>query len=297
MREKAIVKIIFLAGEGREMPEILRKRALCTGIWEYVVEAPLIARKARAGQFVIIRLHERGERIPLTLADWDAGAGTITLVVQAVGKSTREMAERFGEGEEIRDVAGPLGTPSEIERYGTVVCVGGGVGIAPIYPIARALKAAGNRVVTIAGARRKDLLFWLERLKKVSDELIVTTDDGSFGRKGVVTEPLRELLQRGGVDRIWAIGPAVMMKFCSLVAREFGVPIWVSLNPIMIDGTGMCGVCRVEVAGETKFACVDGPEFDGTQVNWDLFLARLAMYRDLEERALKHYLGTVEERI
>jgi len=279
------------------MAKILKKSALCTGIWEFIVEAPSIASKARAGQFLIIRLHEKGERIPLTLADWDEGEGTITLVVQAAGKSTREMTERFGEGDEIRDVVGPLGTPSEIERYGTVVCVGGGVGIAPIYPIARALKSAGNRIVTIAGARRKDLLFWLDKLEEVSDELIVTTDDGSFGRKGVVTEPLKELLQAGGVDRIWAIGPAVMMKFCSLVAREFGVPIVVSLNPIMIDGTGMCGVCRVEVAGETKFACVDGPEFDGAQVNWDLFLARLAMYRDLEERALKAYLGTMEERV
>ncbi|MCD6540509.1 sulfide/dihydroorotate dehydrogenase-like FAD/NAD-binding protein [Candidatus Bipolaricaulota bacterium] len=279
------------------MAKILKKSALCTGIWEFIVEAPSIASKARAGQFLIIRLHEKGERIPLTLADWDEGEGTITLVVQAVGKSTREMTERFGEGDEIRDVVGPLGTPSEIERYGTVVCVGGGVGIAPIYPIARALKSVGNRIVTIAGARRKDLLFWLDKLEGVSDELIVTTDDGSFGRKGVVTEPLKELLQAGGVDRIWAIGPAVMMKFCSLVAREFGVPIVVSLNPIMIDGTGMCGVCRVEVAGETKFACVDGPEFDGAQVNWDLLLARLAMYRDLEERALKAYLGTMEERV
>jgi len=284
-------------GERREMAKILKKSALCTGIWEFIVEAPSIASKARAGQFLIIRLHEKGERIPLTLADWDEGEGTITLVVQAAGKSTREMTERFGEGDEIRDVVGPLGTPSEIERYGTVVCVGGGVGIAPIYPIARALKSAGNRIVTIAGARRKDLLFWLDKLEEVSDELIITTDDGSFGRKGVVTEPLKELLQAGGVDRIWAIGPAVMMKFCSLTAREFGVPIVVSLNPIMIDGTGMCGVCRVEVAGETKFACVDGPEFDGAQVNWDLFLARLAMYRDLEERALKAYLGTMEERV
>lgn len=279
------------------MAKILKKSALCTGIWEFIVEAPSIASKAKAGQFLIVRLHERGERIPLTLADWDSREGTITLVVQAAGKSTREMTERFGEGDEIRDVVGPLGTPSEIERYGTVVCVGGGVGIAPIYPISRALKAAGNRVVTIAGARRKDLLFWLDKLEGVSDELIVTTDDGSFGRKGLVTEPLRELLQDGGVDRIWAIGPAVMMKFCSLAAQEFGVPIVVSLNPIMIDGTGMCGVCRVEVAGETRFACVDGPEFDGAQVNWDLFLARLAMYRDLEERALKAYLGTMEERV
>jgi ferredoxin--NADP+ reductase len=287
----------MLHGERREMAKILKKSALCTGIWEFIVEAPSIASKAKAGQFLIIRLHEKGERIPLTLADWDEGEGTITLVVQAAGKSTREMTERFGEGDEIRDVVGPLGTPSEIERYGTVVCIGGGVGIAPIYPIARALKSAGNRIVTIAGARRKDLLFWLDKLEEVSDELIITTDDGSFGRKGVVTEPLKELLRAGGVDRIWAIGPAIMMKFCSLTAREFGVPIVVSLNPIMIDGTGMCGVCRVEVAGETKFACVDGPEFDGAQVNWDLFLARLAMYRDLEERALKAYLGTMEERV
>ncbi|MGY4707216.1 sulfide/dihydroorotate dehydrogenase-like FAD/NAD-binding protein [Candidatus Bipolaricaulota sp. J31] len=279
------------------MAKILRKKPLCTGIWEFTLVAPQIAEKARAGQFVIVRLHERGERIPLTLADWDAEGGTVTLVVQAAGKSTREMCERFGDGDEIRDAVGPLGTPSEIERYGTVVCVGGGVGIAPIYPIARALKEAGNRVVTVAGARRKDLLFWLEKLEGVSDELIVTTDDGSYGRKALVTEPLKELLEAGGVDRVWAIGPAIMMKFCSLTAREAGVPIVVSLNPIMIDGTGMCGVCRVEVAGETKFACVDGPEFDGAQVNWDLFLARLAMYRDLEEVALKAYLSAMEERV
>ncbi len=279
------------------MAKILKTKEICTNIWEFIIEAPLIASKAQAGQFLILRLHERGERIPLTLADWDPEAGTVTLVVQAVGKSTREMVERFGEGDEIRDVVGPLGLPSEIKRYGTVVCVGGGVGIAPIYPIARALKAAGNGVVTIAGARRRDLLFWLDKLDAVSDELIVTTDDGSFGRKGLVTEPLRELLEAGRVDKIWAIGPAVMMKFCSLTASEFDVPIVVSLNPIMIDGTGMCGVCRVEVAGETKFACVDGPEFEGDKVNWDLFLARLAMYRDLEEKALEAYRATTEERL
>ena len=277
------------------MYKILSKTILGPNVKAYRIEAPLIAQAAKPGQFVIIRLHERGERIPLTIADWDPQAGTITLVVQEVGKTTKEMGERYGVGDCILNVVGPLGTPSEIRRYGTVICVAGGVGIAPIYPIARALKEAGNRVIGIAGARAKELFFWLDRLKEVTDELFVTTDDGSFGRKGVVTDPLRELLAERKVDHVWAIGPAVMMKFCSLVCQQNEVPITVSLNPIMVDGSGMCGACRVEVGGETKFACVDGPEFDGTKVNWDLLLARLSAFREEEKRSLERYLGRTKE--
>ena len=277
------------------MYAIAKKRNLADQITEYVVQAPLVARAAQAGQFAVIRLHERGERIPLTLADWDPDCGTITLVVQAVGKTTMEMEERFHEGDSLADVVGPLGEPSEIEDYGTVVCVAGGVGIAPIYPVARALKEAGNEVICIAGARTRGLLFWLDRLAQVCDELIVTTDDGSHGRKGLVTEPLKELLEKERVARAWAIGPAIMMKFCSLACQEAGVPIIISLNPIMVDGTGMCGACRVEVDGRVRFACVDGPEFRGDQVNWDLLMARLAAFKEEERCALEQFKAALEE--
>ncbi len=276
------------------MNTIVDKRALGQGIVELLVDAPRIATKARPGQFVVVRLHERGERIPLTLADWDPTRGTITLVVQMVGKSTRELGERFDVGDAIRDVVGPLGSPSEIHRYGTVVCVGGGVGIAPIYPIARALREAGNEVIGIVGARTNGLLFWLDRMGGVCHELHVATDDGSQGVKGVVTIPLREVLSGREVAHVWAIGPAIMMKFCTKTCQEFAVPITVSLNSIMVDGTGMCGGCRVEVAGKARFACVDGPEFPGDLVNWDLLLARLGTFRDEERCALERYLSAEE---
>jgi len=276
------------------MHRILKKKFLGPNLVELEVEAPLVAAKAQPGQFVIIRLHEKGERIPLTLADWDRERGTVVLVAQMVGKTTYQLGMEYHEGDAIRDVVGPLGNPSEIKFYGTVACVGGGVGIAPIFPIARALKEAGNTVIGIVGARTKDLLFWLDRMEKVCHELHVTTDDGSFGRKGVVTEPLREVLQSRKVDHIWAIGPAIMMKFATLTAQEFAVPITVSLNSIMVDGTGMCGGCRVEVQSEARFACVDGPEFDGTKVNWDLLLARLSTYKEEEKCALEKYLAVKE---
>ncbi len=276
------------------MHKIVGKRFLGPNLVELEVEAPLVAAKAQPGQFVIVRLHEKGERIPLTLADWDPARGTITLVAQMVGKTTHQLGQEYAEGDFIRDVAGPLGNPSEIEKYGTVACVGGGVGIAPILPIARALRAAGNEVLGIVGARTKDLLFWLDRMQSVCHELHVTTDDGSFGRKGVVTEPLREILASRKVDHIWAIGPAIMMKFTTLTAREFRVPITVSLNSVMVDGTGMCGGCRVEVQDKAKFACVDGPEFPGELVNWDLLLARLGTYKEEERCALEQYLAVKE---
>lgn len=273
------------------MHRIVDRQVLGQGIVGFEVEAPLVAAKAQAGQFVVVRIHERGERVPLTLADWDSNRGTITLVVQMLGKSTRELGEMFDVGDSIRDVAGPLGSPSEIRRYGTVVCVGGGVGIAPVYPIARALREAGNEVIGVVGARTKDLLFWLDRMEETCHEVRVATDDGSVGAKGVVTVPLKEILSSREVAHVWAIGPAIMMKFCAKTCQEYGVPITVSLNSIMIDGTGMCGGCRVELDGKAQFACVDGPEFPGDRVNWDLLLARLGTFKDEEQCALERYLA------
>jgi NAD(P)H-flavin reductase len=241
--------------------------------------------KARAGQFVIIRVDEVGERIPLTLADWDAKEGTITLVAMRVGTSTRKLG-MLKAGDNLTNLVGPLGLPSDIEKFGTVVMVGGGVGIAPIHPIARSLKQAGNKVISIIGARNKDLLFWEDKMRAVSDELIVTTDDGSYARKGLVTEPLKEYLDKGKVDRVVAIGPAIMMKFCSLTTKPYNIPTVVSMNSIMVDGTGMCGCCRLSVGGATKFACVDGPEFDGHQVDWNIAFDRQKVYLKEEKDSL-----------
>jgi ferredoxin--NADP+ reductase len=269
---------------------ILEKQVLSDVTKLMVVEAPHVARKARAGQFVIVRIDEHGERIPLTIADYDREAGTITLIFQEVGKSTKHLGT-LNVGDALATLAGPLGHPTEIANYGTVVCVGGGVGIAPIFPIARSLKEAGNHVVSIIGARTRDLLFWEDRMRAVSDELIVCTDDGSYGRKALVTEPLKELLEARGkeIARVWAIGPAIMMKFVSLTTKPFGIPTIVSLNTIMIDGTGMCGGCRVLLEEGAQFVCVDGPEFDGHKVDWDNLLARLSFYRDEERLALERW--------
>jgi ferredoxin--NADP+ reductase len=255
-----------------------------------VISAPQIARKAKAGHFVIVRAHQHGERIPLTIADYDREAGTITLIFQEVGKSTKEMGT-YEVGDSMLNVVGPLGHPTEIEDFGTVVCVGGGVGIAPIHPIASALKAAGNRVISIIGARTKDLLFWEEKMASVSDELIVCTDDGSYARKALVTQPLQELLSELGTEikRVWAIGPAIMMKFCVKTVEPYDVPIIVSLNTIMVDGTGMCGGCRVQLRDSAQFVCVDGPEFDGRLVDWELLLARQAFYREEEALAVERW--------
>jgi ferredoxin--NADP+ reductase len=255
-----------------------------------VIDAPEVANKAQAGQFVIVRIDEWGERIPLTIADFDRDQGTITIVFQEVGKSTMKLGTMEA-GDEVASFVGPLGLPSEIENFGTVVCVGGGVGIAPMYPIARALKEAGNTVLGIIGSRNKELLFWEDRMREVCDELTVCTDDGSYGRKALVTMPLQEILEAragvvsGQVARVWAIGPAIMMKFCARTTEPFRVPTIVSLNSIMVDGTGMCGACRVEVGGQTKFVCVDGPEFDGYLVDWDLLMLRQRIYLAEEGRA------------
>ncbi len=272
------------------MYKILEKQTLSDVTKLMVVEAPHVARKARAGQFVIVIADEHGERIPLTIADHNPQTGTITLIFQEVGKSTMQMG-RMVPGDAFYSVAGPLGHPTEIKDYGTVVCVAGGVGIAPMYPIARDLKAAGNHVISIIGARTKELLFWEDKMAAVSDELIVCTDDGSHGRKALVTEPLKELLEvrAGQIAKVWAIGPTIMMKFVSLTTQPFHVPTIVSLNTIMVDGTGMCGGCRVAMTDGAKFVCVDGPEFDGHLVDWNNLLARIQFYRNEERLAVERW--------
>ena len=266
------------------MYELIHKEQLTPNIYLFRVKAPEVARKARAGQFITLRVDEKGERIPLTVADWDEKEGSITIVVMEVGTSTHKLCQ-LNAGDSIANFVGPLGLPTHIDNYGTVLCVAGGVGAAPIAPIARELKRAGNKIISILGARNKELLFWEDRLGDASDQLIVTTDDGSYGRKGLVTEPMKEILEGGKVDLVVAIGPAIMMKFCALTSQPFGVKTMVSLNPIMVDGTGMCGCCRVSVGGVTKFACVDGPDFDGHQVDWDLLLARQKIYLEQEEHS------------
>jgi ferredoxin--NADP+ reductase len=272
---------------------IISRQTLATKIHLFKIEAPAIAKKALAGQFVVIRVDERGERIPLTIADWDGKEGSVTVVFMEVGATTFRLA-LLKAGDFIADFVGPLGVPSHIDKFGTVVCVAGGVGVAPITPIARALKEKGNKIISILGARSKALLFWEDKLRSVSHQLIVTTDDGTYGRKGVVTEPLKELLESGEkVDQVIAIGPSIMMKFCAQTTQPFGVKTIVSLNPIMVDGTGMCGCCRVSVGGVTKFACVDGPDFDGHQVDWELLLARQRIYLDEEKRSFERWQAQV----
>jgi len=269
----------------------LLKQDLVPGIHLFKVAAPNVAKKARPGQFVVIRIDERGERIPLTVADWDEKEGSVTIVFMEVGTTTARLA-LLEAGDSIANFVGPLGLPTHIEKFGTVVCVAGGVGVAPIAPIARGLKEAGNKLISILGARSQNLLFWEDELRRVSDQLIVTTDDGSYGRKGLVTEPLKELLESGdGIDRVVAIGPSIMMKFCAKTTEPFGVKTIVSLNSIMVDGTGMCGCCRVSVGGATRFACVDGPDFDGHQVDWDLLMARQRIYLDEEKRSFEQWRG------
>jgi NAD(P)H-flavin reductase len=266
---------------------VIYRETLAAKIHLFEIEAAAVAAKARAGQFVVVRIDEKGERIPLTLADWDAKKGSVTVVFMEVGATTFRLA-LLKAGDSIADLVGPLGTPTHIEKFGTVICVAGGVGAAPVLPIARALKQKGNKIISILGARSENLLFWEDRLRDVSHRLIVTTDDGTYGRKGVVTEPLKELLEGGEkIDRVIAIGPSIMMKFCAQTTRPFGVKTIVSLNPIMVDGTGMCGCCRVSVGGATKFACVDGPDFDGHQVDWDLLFARQRTYLSEEKRSFE----------
>ncbi len=267
---------------------ILKKRELAPTIHQLDVAAPRVAEKAMPGQFVILRIDECGERIPLTIADFDAADRTVTLIFQEIGKTTRQLAS-LDAGDSIADLAGPLGRASAIERFGTVVCVGGGVGIAPIFPIARGLMEAGNRVISIIGARSADILFWEERMEEASSKLYVTTDDGTKGHHGFVTDIVQNVIDSGErIDRVIAIGPPVMMRAVAGVTKPFGVKTVVSLNPIMVDGTGMCGACRVLVGGVTKFACVDGPEFDAHEVDFTLLMSRLAMYLPEEKEALDY---------
>ena len=260
------------------MAKILEKRMIRKpDVFYFKIAAPLISQKARPGQFVIVRLHERGERIPLSLADIDPKGGTISLIVMAVGKTTNEMV-LLKQGDDILDLCGPLGQPTHVEKVGRVVIVGGGFGVAPLYPIARAFKAAGNEVVVIMGARSRDLLIYEDEMRKIADEVIVTTDDGSKGTKGLVTDVLVKELTCRPAGLVVSVGPAIMMRFVSEATRPFGVRTMVSLNPIMVDGTGMCGGCRVTVGGKTMFACVDGPEFDGHQVDWIALMNRQRSY-------------------
>jgi ferredoxin--NADP+ reductase len=274
------------------MFEILAKERIGPGVNRAVISAPDIARAHKPGQFIILRTHENGERIPLTVADKDAEKGTITLVWQEVGVSTYYFATMCP-GEKLQDMCGPLGKPTHIENFGTVVGVGGGIGIAPLYPITKGMHEAGNHVITIMGARTEGLLFMTDDMKKVSDETLIATDDGSFGIHGFVTQVLQGLIDKGTkIALCVAIGPVPMMRAVVKVTKAANVPTVVSLNPIMVDGTGMCGACRVEVGGKTMFGCVDGPEFDGFEVDFDLLMKRLAMYKGPELIGLNKFRET-----
>lgn len=268
------------------MNGIVSKQQLSEEVYMMEIEAPHIAAERSPGQFIILQLDsDYGERIPLTIADADPERGTITIVFQAVGKTTHRLADSEV-GDAIENLLGPLGTPTHIEAFGSVVCVGGGIGVAPLHPIAQGMKEAGNRITSIIGARTKELVILEDKIRELSEKLIVCTDDGSYGRKALVTEPLKELCESTPrPDLVVAIGPPVMMKFCAETTRPYGIPTIVSLNTIMVDGTGMCGGCRVTVGGETKFVCVDGPEFDGHQVDFDNMIKRLGSYRRHEDHA------------
>ena len=270
------------------MNKILRKEQFSENVFLFEIEAPLIAKSRKAGNFIIIRVDKNGERIPLTIADADVNKGTITIVVQRVGLSSKKLCG-LNEGDVIADVVGPLGNPTHIENFGTVVCAGGGVGVAPMLPIIRALKAAGNRVLSVIAGRNKDLIILENEVRASSDELIIMTDDGSYGEKGVVTVGIETFIKQEHVDKVFAIGPPVMMKFCCMLTQKYNIPTDVSLNTIMVDGTGMCGACRLTIGGKTKFVCIDGPEFDGALVDWDEMLKRMGTFKRAEQEEMEHY--------
>lgn len=271
------------------MFRIVHARQLSDAVFEMGVEAPRVARKVRAGQFLMVRTTERGERIPLTFSDWSSDEGWVRFIYMRVGKTTHELSH-LGVGDSIADLVGPLGVPTHLEPVGRVAIVGGGVGAAVAYPVARAMAEAGNQVHVILGARTRDLLVLEEELRALPDvSLTIVTDDGSAGEKGLVTAPLKRLCEAGAIDRAFAVGPAVMMKFCAATTREYGVPITVSLNPLMVDGTGMCGACRVTVDGATRFGCVEGPDFDGHLVDWEELMSRQRIYVDDERVADAEY--------
>lgn len=268
---------------------IVNKKTLSEVVCEFEIYEPLIAKSARAGQFIILRYGELGERVPVTLVDWDADKGTITAIIQSIGKSTA-LFNSLKAGDKFTSLAGPLGTPVEIKNYGTVAVVGGGVGIAEVYPIARALKQAGNKVISVLGARTKDLVILQDKMRQVSDETIITTDDGTLGQKGLVTDALKALHERGEkIDSGFIIGPIPMMKWTAKLMVSLGIKPYASLNPIMLDGTGMCGCCRVLVNGQTKFACVDGPMFEATNIDFDNLIARTGEYKEQEKLSFEKH--------
>ena len=272
------------------MPKIVDNVELGSMIWKMQIEVPRLVAKAQAGQFVILRVNDQGERVPMSIAGLDKDNGLLTIIYQVVGKTSALMTT-VKAGEELSDCVGPLGIPSHVENWGTACVVGGGIGIAPVFPIAQAYKAAGNKVISIVGARNKDLLFYEDEHKSVADEYYPCTDDGSYGHHGFVSDVLKKVLDEGKpVKMIMAIGPVPMMRVVANLTKPYNVPTWVSLNPLMIDGTGMCGGCRVKIGEETKFACVDGPDFDGHLVDFDLLTSRLGAYRDQERRAMKKLL-------
>ena len=265
------------------MSKIIKKEYFSANVVKMVIDAPKIARARKAGHFVIVRIGEKGERIPLTIAEADIEKGTITLVIQQVGLTSKKLCA-LNEGDDVTDLVGPLGHHTHVEKVGTVVCCGGGVGVAPLLPIVEAFKKAGNRVITVLAARNKDLVILEDQMRSHSDEVIVMTDDGSYGKQGLVTNGVEEVINREKVDLCITIGPAVMMKFVSLLTKKYEVPTVASLNTIMVDGTGMCGACRISVGGETKFVCVDGPEFDAHKVEFDEMLMRLSSYKEVEPK-------------
>ena len=272
---------------------IVNKEYFSENVVRLDIEAPLIAKSRKAGPFVIVRVDENGERIPLTIAGSDLEKGTITLVVQKIGVSSTKLCA-LNAGDYVADVVGPLGKATHIEKFGTVVCACGGVGTAPMLPIAEAMKKAGNKVITVLAARTKDLIILEEQMRKVSDEVVIMTDDGSYGTKGLVTNGVEGIINREKVDLCVTIGPAIMMKFVSLLTKKYEVPTVASLNTIMVDGTGMCGACRVSIGGETKFVCVDGPEFDAHQVNFDEMMMRMGAYREQEQAAFAKYKESIK---
>jgi ferredoxin/flavodoxin---NADP+ reductase len=275
------------------MNKIIEKEFLSEKVVRLVIESPRIAKKRKPGHFVIIRIGEKGERIPLTISTADPEKGTITLIIQKVGVTSHKVSA-LEVGDEIYDMTGPLGRPTEIEKVGTVLCAGGGVGIAPLFPIIEGMKKAGNRVISVLAARSKDLIILEDEIRPLSDELIIMTDDGSHGTKGLVTMGMEEVIKREKIDLAITIGPAVMMKYTSLLTKKYNIHTYASLNSIMVDGTGMCGACRVSVGGETKFVCVDGPEFDAHEVDFDELLMRLGAYSEKEKADYNNYLQNAE---
>ena len=276
------------------MNKIVRKEQFSDKVFLFEIEAPLIARSRKPGNFIIVRMGQKGERMPLTIADANTEKGTITIVVQKVGLSSIKLCD-MNVGDYITDVVGPLGNPTHIEKFGTVICAGGGVGVAPMLPIIKALKEAGNRVLSVLAGRSKDLIILEDEVRKYSDEVIIMTDDGSYGEKGVVTVGIEKfIIQEGHVDKAFAIGPPIMMKFSCLLTQKYNIPTDVSLNTIMVDGTGMCGACRLTIGGKTKFVCIDGPEFDGALVDWDEMFKRMGTFKRAEQEELEHFEDHIE---